>query len=162
MIALAVLACATPAAARRTMPKQRGGATMPLRVVVTEGNRRISNCVFSTVELPERAGPTAPRRITFDAGEAIWGRCYLPDKPGPSRPRDLVDYVTVDGKAAWEQAYDRPLPSEAMSRSVPYSDVLRTLLATLSRGPHRVAITGKLRRAGKPVTLYRGDFRYSR
>jgi hypothetical protein len=165
LAAAAVLLAAASGAQARPMPyhaaaKKKGQRYMPLRVVVVEGARRVANCVFATTELPEAAPSTAPKRGTFDAGDPIWGRCYLPDKPGPSRARELVDYITVDGKPAWEQAYDRPLPSEAISRSVPYSDVLRTLLASLKRGPHRVEIVGKLRRAGKPVTLYRGDFRF--
>src|SRR5262245_35091779 len=48
---------------------------------------------------------------------------------------DLVDHVLVDGALAWEQVYERVLPAEAHSRSVPYSDVLPTLLASPQAGP---------------------------
>ena len=168
MILLALSLLARPSAARRPPTRQRASGpsqrtpSMPLRLVVSEGKRRVANCVFATVELPENAPAGSPLRMRFAKGDPIWGRCFLPERAGRSGSRDLVDYVTIDGHAAWEQAYDRPLGEGTFSHLVPYADVLRTALAQVSPGAHRVHVVGKLRRAGQSVTLYRGDFYYLR
>lgn len=150
------------AARAEAKPPRRGGEKFPLRVVIQERGNSVANCVFSTVELPPNAPYSSPQRNAFAAGEPIWGRCFLPSKPGPSRAGDLVDFVSVDGKPAWEQAYDLALPSDAQARLVAYGDVLRSVLAKLAPGGHRVEIVGRLRRGKKNVALYRGGFRYVR
>ena len=134
---------------------------MPLRVVLRAHGTAIANCVFTTNEVAENAA-SAPAREQFTRGEAIWGRCFLPEKPGATRAGDLVDSVTIDGRLAWEQAYDRALPASAESRSVPYGEVLRTLLQRLTPGTHHVKLIGRLRRGSKQIPLYQGDFRYVR
>jgi hypothetical protein len=160
MLASLIGALAAPASAREHA-RHGGPGSMPLRVVLRDHGASIANCVFATSEVPQNAA-NAPARDQFTRGETIWGRCFLPDKPGASRPGDLVDSVTIDGKLAWEQAYDHALPATAESRSVPYGEILRTLFTRLTPGLHHVKITGRLHRAGKQVPLYQGDFRYVR
>src|SRR5581483_502364 len=140
-------ACALPAFARRG-PRVKDNS-MPLRAIITDHGARVANCVFSTAQVPENAVSATRTRDEFRSGDEIWARCYLPDKAGSNRARELVDSVLVDGKPAWEQAYDQPLPQSAESRLVPYGEVLRTLLARLPPGPHRVQIIGRLKRGGK-------------
>ncbi len=138
------------------------GTRLSRRVVIEESGVRISNCIFSTAELPERPGPRARTRDAFEAGEPIWGRCYLPDPPGRNQPGDLVDLVTIDRKLVWRQGYHLPLAPAALSRSVAYGALLRTLLAALEPGTHYVEIEGTIRRKGRVVKLYQGSFRYVR
>jgi hypothetical protein len=134
----------------------------PLRVVLQDKRAKWANCLFSTRELAERAPPGTPTRDSFDAGEPIWGRCYLADPLGANRAGELVDVITVDGKKAWEQAYDQALPSGALARLVPYGEVLRTLLSGLGAGAHRIEIEGTLRRGRRVTRLYAGEFRFVR
>jgi hypothetical protein len=162
IIAALTLCAVAGAAGARPSSRREREKKMPLRVVIQQGQSPVANCVFSTVELPATAPYTAPQRNSFDAGEPIWGRCFLPARPGPSRPGDLVDAVTVDGRPAWEQAYDHALPADALARLTPYGEVLRTLFAGLKPGAHRVEIVGRMKRGGRTVTLYRGAFRYVR
>jgi hypothetical protein len=155
-------ACLGGRAAARERAARGRDKSMPLRAVISDGGVRIANCVFSTAQIPENAFSATRTRDQFRPGDEIWGRCYLPDKPGPSRARELVDAVTIDGQPAWEQAYDQALPAAAESRLVPYGEVLRTLLAGLKPGPHRVQIVGRLKRGAKQIPLYRGSFAYVR
>ena len=136
----------------------------PLRVVIEDGRTHLkfANCLFSTVEIGERAGAAVSTRDTFMPGEPIWARCYLPDRPGSNHPGDLVDVVTIDGKKVFEQTYKKALPSDAYSRLVAYGDLLRNLLSLLPPGRHRVEIEGQLRRGKRPQKLYVGSFGYVR
>ena len=159
LIALAL--SASPALARPRSRSQRP-LDPPLRVVLTRDGVRQANCVFSTAELAEMAGGAAPVRNSFQAGEAVWGRCFFPERLGANKPGELIDTIFVDGKKTFEQAYQQPVPSDAASRSVPYSEVLRTLLATIGGGGHRVRIEGVLRRGSRALRLYSGEFGYVR
>ena len=73
-----------------------------------------------------------------------------------------MDVITVDGKRAWEQAYDQPQAPDALGRLVPYGELLRPLLRGLAPGTHRVTVEGTWRRGSRPSTIYRGAFRYVR
>lgn len=161
-IALALLLsilCAGPARAR---PHRIAGPDpqirLPTRIVIEEGGVRVSNCLFSTVQLPERMRPGMRALDEISAGQPIWGRCYLPDPLGKNRPGELVDVITIDGQVAWRQGYTKAVAPSALSRSVPYGELLRTVLARLKPGFHRVTIVGE--RKGRK--LYEGSFRYVR
>lgn len=149
-------------AASRNKPARRAEPPLPLRVVVEHAGARTANCVFAAEELPERAGAGTVLRDRFTHGEPLWGRCFLPDPPGANQPGDLVDVVHIDGKKAWEQAYDLPLPEDARSRLVAYGELLRPLLLALPPGEHRLAVDGTLRRGGRTVPLYHGELSYVR
>jgi len=112
--------------------------------------------------VPVEAQVTTVLRDSFSAREPIWGRCYLPARLGANRPGELVDVITVDGKRAWEQAYDRAEPPDSLARLVPYGELLRPLLSGLAPGEHRVTVEGTWRRGARPSTIYRGAFRYVR
>jgi hypothetical protein len=131
-------------------------------MLVKVGGAWISNCVFSTGEIPEKGFPPAGTQQQFHAGQPLWGRCYLPEPAGANRPGELVDVVRVDGKPVWEQAYTRALPPDALGHSVPYSEVLRDVLGKLGPGTHRVVIEGFWRRGRREVRAYRGALLYSR
>jgi hypothetical protein len=133
----------------------------PLRVVVRIGGQPLANCIFAVAEVGERAAGDTPLRDTFNAGEPIWGRCYLPDRLGINSPGDLVDVITVDGKRIWEQKYDRAVPADALARLVPYHAVLRGVLDRLPPGTHRVQVDGVYKR-GRSKRLYHGEFGYVR
>lgn len=133
----------------------------PLRVVINVDGHPLANCVFALAEVGERAAPDAPTRKSFNGGESIWGRCYLPDRLGTNAPGDLVDVITVDGKRVWEQKYDRAVPADALARLVPYHAVLRGVLDRLPRGTHRVEVDGMWKR-GRSKRLYHGEFGYVR
>src|SRR5687767_9804240 len=129
----------------------------PLRMVV----RKIGNCIFSSREIPPRAPYDTPTQDDFDAGDPMFARCYLPEKAGANRAGDLVDEILLDGKPWWKQEYSAPLESGAVERSIALSEILRTPLATLARGPHRLTVIGKLKRGGRMVQVYRGELRYN-
>lgn len=152
------LALTAGVAGARPVRVSRGphGLEPPLKMVITVGGERRANCLFSTAELAERTPASARLRDSFRRGEAIWGRCYLPERLGANRAGELVDVVSIDGKAAWEQAYDRPVPADAGSRSVSYGELLRTPIARLPAGPHHLQVDGILRRGGRARLLYTG------
>ena len=79
-------------------------APPPLRIVLEEKRTgaRWANCLFSTRELAERAPPGTPTRDSFEAGEAIWGRCYLPDALGA-----YIDAQMTEGVRHMKAALER-------------------------------------------------------
>ena len=159
MVLAVILSSAVPAAATRVYLRHapRVGPP-PLRVVVKSAGKEWANCVFSTVELAEQAPVGSPSALQFATDEPLWGRCFFPKALGANRPGDLYDIVTVDGRRAWEQAYETPIPPLALSHLVPYGVILRILFAGLSPGDHVVRIEG-LRRAGKSMQrVYEGSF----
>jgi hypothetical protein len=135
---------------------------LPLRVVVRAGGERTANCVFATAPIPARAGFDTRLTTTFNSGDPMFARCYLPDRAGGNRPGDLVDTFFLDGKKWWTQAYDDSVPADALERPIILGEVLREPLKTLPRGAHRVLVVGTLRRGARAVKLYRGEFRYVR
>jgi hypothetical protein len=137
-------------------------ATLPLRVVTQQKSGRLSNCVFAKQPIPPRAQATTPLATFFAEGDEMFARCYLPDPPGGNKPGELVDTFFLDGKKWWTQAYDNAVPSDALERPIVLGEVLRTVLATVPRGTHLVEIRGTLKRGGKIVKLYQGEFRYVR
>jgi hypothetical protein len=122
----------------------------------------MANCIFASTEIPPRAPADTRTRTHFSAGEPIWARCYLPDRAGANRPGDLVDEIWLDGQKLWSQAYDAALPTGALERSIALSEILRTPLATLGRGLHRLRIVGTLKRGGRVERLYRGELELAR
>jgi hypothetical protein len=133
-------------------------ATIPLRVVLTHGGVRFSNCVFGAREVPERTGADVRVGVEFGGASEIWGRCYLPD---PFPGGEAIDVITIDHQPPIEILWDH-VSSGAFSRLVAYGVVLRDPLSTLAPGTHRVQIEGQLKRGAKRIKLYMGEFVYVR
>jgi|GEM_PF-3686686 len=130
----------------------------PLRIMVRNGGKEWANCVFSTEELAEMAPVGSRSALIFASDEPLWGRCFFGKVLGANRPGELYDVVTVDGRRAWEQAYENAIPATALSHLVPYGVVFQDLFTKLSPGDHVVRIEG-LRRVGKSmVRIYEGSF----
>jgi hypothetical protein len=139
-----------------------GQPTMPLRVVMQTHGARLSNCVFATQPIPPRAHALTPLQTSFSEGDGMFARCYLPDPPGANKPGELIDTFFLDGKKWWTQAYDAAVPADALERPIVLGEVLRSALQTVPKGTHLVEIRGTLKRGGKIVKLYQGEFRYVR
>ena len=137
---------------------QNDPATIPLRVVLSHNGVRFANCVFGAREVPERTGAEVRVGNEFGGASEIWGRCYLPD---PFPGGEAVDVITIDHQPPIEIVWDR-VASGAVSRMVAYGVVLRDQLSALAPGTHRVQIEGALKRGGKRVRLYMGEFVYVR
>ncbi len=137
-------------------------ANLPLRAVAKTAGVRLANCVFSLRSIPPHARATTPLTDGFSAGDPMYARCYLPDRPGSNRAGDLTDVFFLDGKKWWTQTYDEAVPADALERPIALSEVLRTALANIPKGAHRIEVEGTLTHGRHVTRLYRSSFRYVR
>jgi hypothetical protein len=148
--------------AKKPPPHPAGDSDMPLRVVIEQGHQKMSNCIFAKQPIPARARYDTRLADAFGDGEALYARCYLPERVGSNKPGELTDVLYLDGRKWWTQAYDQSIPPDALERAIALGEILRGLRAAIPPGDHLVRIEGLLTRGKHAVKLYRGEFRYLR